>query len=77
MRIGCGLLATLAFGACSSPAPKGDHASGSTPAGVTAAKVSAPTHPTATLTPVKWPQLDAAIASHRGHVVVVDVWADY
>jgi thiol-disulfide isomerase/thioredoxin len=26
---------------------------------------------------VKWPELDKAIASHRGKVVVMDVWADF
>jgi thiol-disulfide isomerase/thioredoxin len=29
------------------------------------------------LTVVKWPELEKAIASHKGKVVVIDMWADY
>ena len=30
-----------------------------------------------TLKSVKWPDLEKAIAAHKGRVVVVDMWADY
>jgi hypothetical protein len=26
---------------------------------------------------VNWPQLERAIAAHKGKVVVIDVWAEY
>jgi hypothetical protein len=26
---------------------------------------------------VKWPELEAAIAAHRGKVVLIDLWAEY
>ena len=31
----------------------------------------------ATLQIVKWPELERAIAAHKGKVVVVDIWAEY
>lgn len=77
MRIGCGLLAALTVAACSSPIPKGDQTSTPGSVGVTAAKVSTPAAPATTLTAVKWPELETALAAHRGKVVVMDVWADY
>jgi len=76
-RLGCGLVAAAAVAACSSPAPKGDQASGPASVGVTASKVSTPAAAEATLTVVKWPELESAVAAHRGKVVVMDVWADY
>jgi len=30
-----------------------------------------------TLTAVKWPKLEEAIAAHKGKVVVIDFWADF
>ena len=31
----------------------------------------------ATLQIVKWPELERAIAAHKGKVVVIDIWAEY
>jgi hypothetical protein len=68
---GCGLVVALGVAACSSP-PRGDQAGGdksSTPAAARSAEVI--------LTTVKWPALESAIASHKGKVVVLDVWGEF
>ena len=40
--------------------------------------VTAPAdEPQVALRVVKWPELAKAIASHKGKVVVVDIWAEY
>jgi thiol:disulfide interchange protein len=36
-----------------------------------------PDEPAVTLQVVKWPELEKAIASHKGQVVVLDVWAEW
>jgi hypothetical protein len=69
--VGCGSLLVLGLAACSAP-PRGDQAGGdrpSTPAAATPDEV--------TLSTVKWPQLESAIASYKGKVVVLDVWAEF
>ena len=66
-----GLLAAVAVAACSSPAPKGDQAAGDKPMSATARATEI------TLTTVKWPELQTAIASHKGKVVVLDVWGEF
>ncbi len=30
-----------------------------------------------TMTPVKWPDLEKAIAAHKGKIVVLDLWAEF
>lgn len=30
-----------------------------------------------TLKSVKWPELEKAIAAHKGQLVVIDLWAEY
>jgi hypothetical protein len=67
-RAGWGLLAVLTVAACNSPPQKADQAGG----GVPAARPGE-----VTLAVVKWPELDKAIASHKGHVVVLDVWGEF
>jgi hypothetical protein len=71
------LLASLTLAACSSPPPKGDQPSGDNPFSVTAARVAEPSPTAVTLTPVKWPELQAAIASQKGKVVLLDVWGEF
>jgi hypothetical protein len=75
-RVAWGLLAAMTVAACSSPAPKGDPGSGDQSAVVTATRV-AEKPDEVTLTPVKWPELQKAIASHKGNVVVLDVWGEF
>jgi hypothetical protein len=38
---------------------------------------AAPEPADVTLTPVKWPEFERALAAHRGRVVVIDLWAEY
>lgn len=66
-----GLLAALAVAACNSPPPKSDQ-----PPTASAPPAAAESRDV-TLAVVKWPELEKAIASHKGKVVVLDVWADY
>jgi len=54
----------LALAACTAPQP---------PAVVKAE----PPEPEVTLQVVKWPELAKATASHKGKVVVLDIWAEY
>jgi hypothetical protein len=67
----------LAVAACSSPPPKGDAVGGAAPATVTASKISEPVGRPVTITPVKWTELESAIAAHKGKVVVLDVWGEF
>lgn len=61
----------LVFAACATndppkPAPaRGEAAQGATQ------------EPEVALRVVKWPELEKAIAAHKGKVVVLDVWAEY
>jgi hypothetical protein len=55
----------LTLAACSAP-----------PQPSTIVKAEAP-EPAVTLQVVKWPELAKAIASHKGKVVVLDIWAEY
>jgi hypothetical protein len=68
-RAACWVFA-MTIAACSSP-PHGDQASGAKPTGQTAKSAEV------TLTTVKWPELQSAIASHKGKVVVLDVWGTF
>ena len=43
----------------------------------TAQSTEAPGEPDVRLAVVSWPQLEQAIAAHKGKVVVLDVWAEY
>ena len=67
-RYGWAFLAALALAACSSP-PRGDptHADKPSTAQITEVK----------LTTAKWPDLESAIAAHKGKVVVLDVWGTF
>jgi hypothetical protein len=62
--------------ACSSPPPKGDQAGGDKPI-VTAVSKVAEKIGEVTLTPVKWPELQAAIAAQKGKVVLLDIWGEF
>ncbi len=33
--------------------------------------------PPVTMIPVKWPELEKAIAAHKGKIVVLDLWAEF
>ena len=71
-RAGWGLLAAVTMVACSSPPPNGGQAARERPAS------TGPTRPSeVTLTVVKWPDLDRAIAAQKGKVVVLDVWGEF
>jgi hypothetical protein len=65
------LPAALAVAACSSPPQKGDAVGAGQSADMATAKAPV------TLTPVKWTELASAIASHKGKVVVLDVWGEF
>jgi len=61
-------IGALAFAACfagCSPAPPPAKPSAPAPAGGITFKI------------VRWPELEAAIAAHRGKVVLIDLWAEY
>jgi len=58
--------------ACSSPPPKTEQSVGEKPL-PTAATPSTEV----ALKAVKWPELQAAIESHKGEVVVLDVWGEF
>jgi hypothetical protein len=74
-RTAWGALFALTVTACSSPLPQPTPPT-APKAVVVAEHVAAPA-PGATLQVVKWPELEKAIASHKGKVVVLDVWAEY
>jgi len=70
-RLGCGLLLAVAVTACNSAVPRGESKA-------TESSSAAASRPAdVTLTVVKWPELERAIASRQGNVVVLDVWAEY
>ena len=74
-RVACGALFALTLAACSpSPSPVPPPPVPPPPPPKAAAK---PAEADVTLQVVKWPELEKAIASHRGKVVVLDVWAEY
>jgi hypothetical protein len=70
-----GLLAALAAAGCAQNGPP--KAETAAPTGPVAATPPAPPEPAVTLQVVKWPELEKAIAAHKGKVVVLDVWAEY
>jgi PBP1b-binding outer membrane lipoprotein LpoB len=61
MRIAIPFAAFFLFGCSDSPKPVGP-----------AAPVT-----DVTLKSVKWPELEKAIAAHKGRIVVIDLWANY
>jgi thiol:disulfide interchange protein len=75
-RVVWGMLASFTVAACSSSSPTGDPSNGNKSVVITAAKVSEK-DAEPTLSTVKWPELAAVLASQKGKVVVLDVWADY
>jgi hypothetical protein len=76
-RAGWGLLAAVTVAACSSPPPKADQGASETATSAVTSKPAEPTSTGVTITAVKWPELQAAIAAQKGKVVVMDCWADY
>ena len=74
-RAACGALFALAVAACSSPPPQVTLPA-APKAAVVAQRDAAPAAEV-TLQVVKWLELEKAIASHKGKVVVLDVWAEY
>ncbi len=69
-------VAALAVAACNSvttppPPPQNAHAQTDAP------KAEPAKEPEVALRSVKWPELEKVIASHKGQVVVLDVWAQY
>ena len=67
-------VAALALAACAQNGPP--KADTSTPPTTGAARTEVK-EPEVTLQAVKWPELEKAIAAHKGKVVVLDVWAEY
>ncbi len=75
-RAGWGLLAAVALAGCSSPPQKPGQAAGNgPPVAESPAAAAKPTE--VALTVVKWPELEKTIASHKGQVVVLDVWGEF
>jgi len=52
----------VAIAGCSGPAPSGKAV---TAAGPVSLKI------------IRWPELEQAIAAHRGSIIVIDLWAEY
>jgi hypothetical protein len=73
-RAAGGLLAALTVAACTATAPPPN--AEPQPAQAKGAKAAEP-EPAVALHVVKWPELEKAIAAHKGKVVVLDVWAEY
>jgi hypothetical protein len=64
VRNAFGPVLALAFAACSAPQPP-------------AVQKTTEGEPQVALQVVKWPELEKAIAAHKGKVVVLDIWAEY
>jgi hypothetical protein len=64
-----GPVLVLTFAACAAPQapPKAETKSEKAPDG----------EPAVALQVVKWPELEKAIAAHKGKVVVLDVWGEF
>ena len=71
IRVGLLFFAVSAVAACNSSTPSGGPVNSEVASGTPSRPVGV------TIEVVKLPDLERAIAAHKGSVVVLDVWADY